>query len=248
MILFRCSQLGNLMTSARAKKDEAPKMGDTAKTLCHEIWAQEVWSRKQFISSKYMEKGNTCEEDSLTLLSNTDNFLYNKYKGEMLQNEFIKGHPDIVVPETVVIDIKSKWDLHTFTAAKQKNKLEKAHEWQLRGYMWLTGIKKAVLINTLVNSTPKLIDDEKRKMMYALNCSDTDPEYIEAAKQIEVNMIYDMAEFAEMYDYYILESTEWKYDIPIERRIHRIELEHDDALITELKIRVVDAREYIKTL
>lgn len=217
--LFRCSQLGELMTEPRGKSE---LISETTKTKLTEIFIKEKYSREKDITNKYMEKGTVCEEDSIGLVDCVRKKFTLKNK-ERFQNEFIIGTPDIIT-EDEVEDLKTSWDIFTFFKAD----VTKGYDWQLEAYCILTGKKYKRLTYVLVNSPAHLIDDEKRKMSFAIHDISGESElYMEKAKAIERNMIFDMEAFKKENQNYPLEYklSEWDFDIPKEKRIKSFELE-----------------------
>ena len=146
---FRCSQLGKIMTPPRAKKDLLSK---TATDYLDEIIIAHKYGREKDIMNKYMQKGLMMEDASITLLSEVTEKFYGKNE-QFYENEYIQGTPDVV--DDVVIDVKTSWDIFTFSSAE----VTRPYYWQLMGYMWLTGIHKAKLAYCLVNAPEELITD-----------------------------------------------------------------------------------------
>ena len=62
-LIIRCSQLGKIMTDG--KKGEELSAG--AKTYLRELLKKEILGYDDEISSKYLEKGIRCEQESLNL-------------------------------------------------------------------------------------------------------------------------------------------------------------------------------------
>ncbi len=246
MIKFRCSALGKLMTSPRAKGE---LLSETTKTYLLEIVAQYKYGRTVEITSKYMEKGKEVEEDSLTLYSRLKKNLYKKNVINFT-NDFITGTPDMCEGETgeykfeEIADTKSSWDIVTFLKAKEAAN-NKDYHWQMQGYQALTGAKIARLAYCLVNAPDYLIDDEKRKLSYrhGLDANALQEGY----KRIERNMIFDIDAFSSRYPNYPMANTEWKWDIPKEERMHEITIERNEADIAALYEKITICREYLKT-
>lgn len=214
--LFRCSRLGDLMTEARAKKD---LLSQTTISYLNEIFITETTGREKDIMNKYMMKGLMAEEDSITLLANVTEKFYIKNK-EKFSNAHVCGTPDII--ENVVIDIKTSWDLWTFGKAE----VTKDYYWQLQGYMWLTGRKKALLYYCLVDAPEQLISDELRKLSWKMFMIDPiDPLYQEAEEKLKKNMIFD--------------------DIVPEHRVKCFEIDFNEKDIEKLKSRIEECREYL---
>jgi len=218
---FRCSSLPSLMTNGRGK---TPSMGETAKNVVRDTWLGVKYGRWPQIKSKYLAKGNLAEEDSLTL--------YTQYSGKIFiknetnfKNDYLTGTPDTINPE--LIDIKTPFDIWTFSKVDEASAL-KAYEWQLRGYMMLTGAKSAKLVYCLTNMPASMLSHELYKLQFDYADGENDLEYQAQADQIERNYIYD--------------------DIDINERVKVFEINHDEAKEAQLIERVNEAREYAKTL
>ena len=190
---FHPSSLGLIMTGSKDKNDP---LGETCKAHLLECWIEETYGRKKDFTNKYMEKGTLVEEDSITLYSVVTK-KFHKKNTETVSNDYLIGTPDLfdgetIMTATVIKDIKSSWDIFTFyqTMTKPMNKI---YEWQLDGYMGITGAKEAGLAYCLVNTPTHLINDAKRKLAWNMNVIDPEssPEYLLQAAQIERNMIFD---------------------------------------------------------
>jgi hypothetical protein len=244
------------MTEPKLKAEkEAGNLSKGAKTHCIDIFASWFYNRREDAYSKYMEKGTAVEEQAITLLSLITRNIYFKNE-ENITNEYISGTPDLFVKDAdgkivIVEDIKSSWDIFTFLRSKH-NELQDNYYWQMQSYMWLTGANEANIRYCLVNALPDHIDAEKRKTAWNMNLIDPDnnPEYVERCKQIERNMIYDMADFQNRYPYYSFHSnlSEWTYDIPMEQRLHTFNIKRNDEDINLLMSKVIKARMFIQTL
>ncbi len=227
---FRCSQLGKLMTNPKKKSDMLSK---GTQTYLKELYVQEAHGRTKEIDSKYLEKGNYGEEDSLSLLVDVREKMYLKNQ-EQLENELISGTPDVIVageryhgihsPATV-IDIKTKWDMFTFMTEEGKSK---DYFWQLQGYMWLTNSPKSELIFTLVDAPQHLIFKEFSKVAYLRDLDEGSKEMIELEKQITKNMTYD--------------------DIEKSKRLKIYKFDFEPKKIEALKSRIADCRDFLNNL
>jgi hypothetical protein len=139
------------------QKRDNPELPTGAKTYCEE-WVQctqaERWPD---LNNKYIEKGNLTEEDGFTLMA-VQLKLGMVYKNtERRNNGTIQGEWDLLIPGTV-IDNKSSWDHVTFP--KFKTKMKPEHDWQLQGYMELTGVEKGLLVHTLNDAPEKMLYDK----------------------------------------------------------------------------------------
>jgi hypothetical protein len=196
-------------------------IGETCKKYLNEIYISKVYNRTNEISSKFMEKGTLVEEDSMSLLSETRNKLYLKYKGAPLKNELICGTPDIKSG----IDIKSSWNIHTFFNAE----LTKANEWQAHGYMMLTGLQEWEIVYVLVSAPKHLIEREERSLFYKMGVeSEEDPTYQMAKAELHRNMVFD--------------------DITKEKRVKTFIVKHDQEKINALENRILECRELLNEM
>jgi hypothetical protein len=217
---FRCSGLGHLMVNSRSKKDKVSK---TTQQNLLEIYIGQQFGRYYEIESKYLDKGNYAEEDSLTLVTNQLDRLLVKNK-EHLENDWISGTPDIIEDDNV-LDIKTSWNIFTFAKADGFNK---DYYWQLQGYMWLTGKDKAILAYTLVNTPEHLIYQEVQRKAFKQGIMNTDKEYQKLEEEVSYQMVYD--------------------DIPEDLRMKLFYFERNDEDIEKLKERIGDCREYLNSL
>ena len=219
--LFRCSSLGDLMANGRGKDT----MGATCINKLNEIFIKEKYGREREIENDYLEKGTLQEPVSLTLLSDVDKRLYLENK-KQFKNDFIKGRPDSLPTQVDKFpDIKTCWDIFTFF----KSELTDKYEFQLRGYMWLTGRKESEIVYTLVNTPEHLIEREEARCFYKMGVADReDSVYKLACVEIRKCMIFD--------------------DIPKEERIKRFPVTHDEEKIEQLKARLIECRKYLNEL
>lgn len=216
-VKIRCSGLGNLFTEPKLKADkEAGNLSETAKSWLRVLFIEQTTKRKKQIKNKYLEKGTFNEDYAITLLSEIDNKLYIKNKKE-LENDFIKGTPDII--SDIVIDIKCSWDIFTFSESELTN----LYEWQLKGYMWLTGLSKAKLAYCLIDTPEFLIRREEEN--YKRNYFGDELLLQNKLDEIRRNMVYS--------------------DIPKNRKLIKYDVELNDSDIELIKLKVIKAREYL---
>jgi hypothetical protein len=226
-ILFRCSKLGALMVEPKSRSET---ISETTKAYLTEVFVEHKYGRKKEVSSKYITKGLKVEEDSITLFSRLYKKFYKKNE-ERLSNEFICGTPDLYEGESIknasiVIDIKSSYDIHTFFGQTNK-KLNQMYYWQLQGYMWLTGAESSVLAYCLANTPDIMIQDEKRRLAWKMGLiDDVDQDYVNACAEIDKNCIYD--------------------DIPMSERVKSIVIYRNNEDIERLKKRILDCRTYME--
>jgi len=227
-IKFRCSSLGDIMTEPR--KGETG-LSATCKKRLVEVFVNEKYGREKDVQTKQMLKGLLVEEDAITLYSRLrkKNFTKNL---ETLNNEYIKGTPDLFEGESirkaaVIIDVKSSYDIFTFFATTA-DALNKNYYWQMQGYMALTGAKQARLVYCLINTPDVLVNDEKRRLQWKMNILDDEsPMFEEACIALDKLMKYD--------------------DIPISERALEIVIDRADFDIKKIYSRVEQCRTYMNS-
>lgn len=281
-ILFRASQLGSIMSGRTITDIQLAKIEELSnkpsltekqaaeletliqkrdneelpvgvQNILKKLYRGLIWNRQPLdITSKYMDKGNSEEESSITILSiELKKFL--KKNDKRLSNEWVTGLPDIFIGESIEKatkgwDVKTAWDWTTLPY--KGDKLDKDYEWQAHCYLFLTGAEEWFISHCLVSMSAEMLDDEKRKLQYKINSLDpeTDPTYIEKAKKLEVNFIYDYDKFVADYPYYQLLHTkeEWVYDIDRSQRVVSFLVKRDEKKIEEIKKRVEQCRLFIQ--
>lgn len=250
-IVFRASSNGYLMVEPKLKSET---LSEGTKTHLIDVFISWKYKRREEVDSKFLRKGNECEQDAITLLSRVTKKLYKK-NDVRLCNEFVTGEWDLsiendsVVVET--IDTKTSWSLHTFLRATKK-KLESMYYWQGQTYMWLTGATKHTVAYCLVNGTAQAIMDEKRKLSYKRGMVDGEgnesEDFKNKCKQIEINHIFDIELFKSHNPYFDFHNdlSQWTYDIPIKERVFQFTFDRDEDAILGLKNKIIDGRGWIK--
>jgi hypothetical protein len=251
-IKFRCSGLYSIMTHEKATELQKGHI-----TQCRKTYRSLRFDREPEYITKYTEKGVLAEEDGITLLSRylfklTGNPVVLKKNDERVENEWISGHPDCYMGESITaatagFDIKCSWDIHSFPMPDEK--LDPSYEWQNRGYMWLTGAKKWSTAYCLVNAPAYMITREKEKVWYSMGQPSEDNErFIEHLVKIEKNMIFDMVQFRKENpntDLEVLNRDLWKHDMPLEARVLLFTINRDTDYEDRIKSRVELCRNYI---
>jgi len=213
---IRCSSLGAIMTEPQKKTEP---LSETCKTELRKLWIWKQFRKTKDITSKYIEKGLENEEQALTMITEHDGCFYVKNE-KTLENDFIKGTPDII-HDSWIIDTKVSWDIFTFAGAK----MTKDYEYQLRGYMALTGVNTARLVYVLTDTPDKMIMDEVRRQSWKMGMIEV-PQTFEDL--IRVNMTYD--------------------NVPKESRVKVFQIERDLEIEQQIFDRVKLCREYFKTI
>lgn len=229
-ITFRASSWGNLLTEpvTKAAKD-AGELSVTCQKELVKIYNEVKYGRKKDLVTKQMQKGVMVEGDSILLFSMLEGVLYQKNE-ERMSNEWFSGHPDIYEGESItntksVWDIKSSWELDTFTP-KLIEKLDTGYEAQLNCYYSLTGAQGGGLAYCLVSAPQSMVMDEKRKLLYSMDVvSEESPQFKKVAEELEKNMTFD--------------------DIPPEERCIRIPVPRNEELIQKMKAKVPRLRQWL---
>lgn len=191
MIRIRCSSLGLIMTDAKSvderflsdtvstvvrkikKTDEEKAMiqclldhslSAGAKTYLKSIAKEFVYGYTEIVSGKYMDKGLIVEDQSIDLY-NAVHFTAHKKNTIRLENDWITGECDIIIPAVKGIDIKSSWSLATFPAISEDGE-DKMYEWQCRGYMMLHEVPQWEVAYCMVNTPDELIKYEQDEIHF----------------------------------------------------------------------------------
>ena len=218
------------------KKHSNPELPETAKTYCKKWLKEHLYGRRKDIKSKYIDKGNICEEDGFTLMCLELN-LGMVYKNTKLHsNEYMQGTDDLFV-NNIVYDNKSSWDLDTFPMFETEVPNE-AYEWQLNSYAELRNVDNAVLAYTLIDAPLELIEPEIKWLA----------DHNDIYKRV-CQMVYTKEYFDTLKNNLFPGATLNTFvEIPAERRVKPFPIKRDPAKIETIKQRVPMCREYIKTL
>ena len=188
---IRCSAIGQIMANSRTKG----QLSKTAQTYAQEWLKEQIYGRRKDISSKYLDKGNSVEDESIEFLTANSDYGFLVKNEEYFENDFLTGTPDIITSEEV-IDMKNSWDCFTFPLFFDAIP-NKDYFYQLQGYMALTGLKKAKLVYTLMNTDKDInfgkednYDDVDAKYRIKTFVVERDEEVIEEIK-LRVNEIQE---------------------------------------------------------
>lgn len=150
----RCSQIGALMTNPRSKSEV---LSVTTKTVAEEWMKQQLYDRYHSVKSKYTEKGNECELESIKLINK--HYGWSGVKNELFkENEYITGTCDVLL-DNRIIDVKNSWSEKTFPLFDAELN-DKAYFGQGQGYMELYGRDEFSVIYTLNDAPEHLIERE----------------------------------------------------------------------------------------
>lgn len=195
-------------------------LNSTGITYVDQWIKEQLYSRRKEFSSKYTQKGNIVEGQSIDFIA--DQLGYGMlFKNETpFKNEYITGTPDIITNEHI-IDAKNSWDFSTFPLLETEIPNDDYY-WQGQCYMDITGVSKYKLVYTLTDTPIELI--EKECYWYCQNNN------IDHDQEIQNEFIKKMT-----YD-----------DIDPKLKIKVFEFERNDADIKLIYDRVEQCREIIK--
>lgn len=205
-------------------KRDNPELPKGAKTYCQKWIKKQAFGADEFWKSKVIDKGLAVEETAIKLIGQV--YGIDVFKNEeFFINDWCHGEPDMLTFDTVR-DNKSSWDLLTYPMFEEDIP-KKEYWWQLQGYMWLTGLKKASLDYTLIDTPmPLVLLDLKKLYFQSGGCAeDWTPERYES-----------------MYPHYRFDN------VPLEMRVKSFEFTFEEWVPEQIIYRVELCREYISKL
>jgi len=220
MLKIRCSAIGKIMTNARSKSEVLSK---TCKTYLQELAIEEMYGIKKEFSSRYTDKGNKVEEQSIELAQEVLDLGFIHKNEEHFSNDYLTGTPDVNTKD-ILLDVKSSYDGNTFPFFAEEIPT-KDYYYQLQGYMALTGKRKGLLVYCLVNTPIEVVEDEVRRQHWKNYLID---ESEELRQEVESKHNFD--------------------HIPTEKRIKTFEVNYDEEVIQAIYKRIEECREYYNTL
>ena len=152
---IRCSAIGKIMTNARSKTETLSK---TTIAYLEEWTKEQIYNRKKEVFSKYIDKGNAVELESLNFIKEYLEYESLEKNEEYFENGFLTGTPDAILDDHI-IDVKNSWDCFSFPLFFSSCP-NKDYYYQAQGYMALTGLDKYKLIYTLMDTPEELIHRE----------------------------------------------------------------------------------------
>ena len=208
------------MTSPRSKSEI---LSQTAKTYVEEQVLLAKYGIVKTFNSRYTDKGNLVEDESIKLASDVLDLGFLYKNDEHFSNDWVMGTPDVNTDD-ILLDVKSSWDATTFPFFATEIPT-KDYYYQLQGYMWLTGKQKSLLVYCLVNTPLDMVQDEIRRAHWNANLLE---ESLDLIDEVQKRHNFD--------------------HIPDNRRVKFFEVKRDDEVIEQIKERVELCREYYETL
>lgn len=199
------------------KQKGNPRLSKTCISFL-ESWVNEfVYRRRIEVTSKMMDKGNIVEDDAIIYASgHVKEMGLSSKNTQKFRNDWAQGEPD-VISDNYVFDTKCSWSHDTFPLYST-GLPESDYDWQVKGYMALTGKTKGRVVFVLMSMPEDMIQKEAR---WKLGAEFTREEYESFAAQFR----YD--------------------DLPAYLRIREYEVEYDESCIDAIKKRVLECRAYI---
>ena len=216
MLKIRCSAIGKIMTNARSKSEVLSK---TCKSYLEELALEEVYGIRKEFSSRYTDKGNEVERESIDLAQDVLDMGFMYKNTEFYENDFLTGTPDVNT-DTCLLDVKSSYDASTFPFFAEEIP-NKDYMYQLQGYMALTGKRKSILAYCLVNTPYDIVEDEIRRAHWKHHLID---ESEELRAEVEAKHVFD--------------------HIPMEKRIKSFHVRYDKDIVKAIYDRVKECRLY----
>lgn len=217
-----CSAIGKLLTEPKVKTQTLSK---TCLTEVHN-WIKsqpEFYGRSKGFKSKYTDKGNFCEKESIEFASRFYKWGLVEKNTETKENDYLIGTADIILQETVE-DIKNSWSQDTFPLFDTEIPID-GYGWQLQGYMELWNKEQAGLVYTLMDAPDFLVERCARSKMYELGMEDLESELYD---EIKAEMTYS--------------------NFPDALRIKRYFLDRNKEGMLRVQNKVEQIRTYIKSL
>ena len=157
-LIIRASSLGDIMAPAK----KAGELSAGAKTFIRKAFKESLFGYRDIVSTKPMQKGIQCEQESIDLLNAVQGTAYVKNTERRTFEDMLTGECDIDAGDSIG-DVKSSWSLGTFPIWPDEAE-NTGYEWQLRAYMLLWDRPAAWVAYCMVNTPEALIGYENREM------------------------------------------------------------------------------------
>lgn len=156
---------------------------------------------RELMDIPQLQKGVLVEAESLMLLSKVDGVLYQPNineddERERVSNNYLSGEVDAYVGKSImeatcIPDVKSIFDYPTFLC-KIQEPLTPANDWQVKGYMDITGAQEGFIANCLVDTDEGTIQGLKYRLLNKLRCATEEaPEFIRKWEMIERSLRFN---------------------------------------------------------
>lgn len=197
-------------------------LGKTGENYVFNWLKERIYGRRKDIKSKYLDKGNICEDNSLDFIAEKLGYGMLAKNERNFENDYFTGTPDVILNDHL-IDVKNSWDCFTFPLFD--NDVNPAYYAQGQVYMNLTGLKRYKLIYVLSDTPQHLI--EKEAFWY---CKDNGYEELDD----------------DIHNKFVEKMTYNKIDDSLKIKV--FEFDYDEAYIEKLTGRVNECRDIIKKM
>lgn len=201
------------------KRDKPPELSAGAKTYCKAWLKEQLYSRRKEVKSKYLDKGNECEDQAIDFLNkiHLEDYVKNE---KFFEDEHLKGTPDLIA--NITRDTKCSYDETSFPLFEDF--CDDDYYWQGQVYMELTDRPAHSVDYCLIDTPDHLIEREIKFASYDSPKSDDELR----------KYYYDKMRFTDITD--------------LKLRVKSFYFNRDNEKIQKLRERVEMCREYIKTL
>ena len=228
------------------KKDN-PELPTGAKSYCEKWLKEKLYDRRKNFANKYLEKGITCEEESIQYAAEHLGWGPVEKNEEWFSDNWMEGTPDVmtelyehslgpdneliemVIP--TVIDMKNVWDCFTMPLFDQIIPTA-GYETQLQVYMHLitkeykVNFNDAILCYALMDAPLDVMKKEMRRLSWEEGQQGLITD--EISQRVHREMTYS--------------------NLGPELRLKTYNVKRNPEVIEELKVRVKLCRKYIKEL
>lgn len=228
-------------------KIDNPELPSGAKTYCQKWVKEKLYDRRKNFANKYLEKGISCEDDSISYAADQLGWGEVGKNEEWFFDEWMEGTPDIIaelfsrelagnnevieILTPTVIDMKNVWDCFTLPLFEPDIPTE-GYKTQLQVYMHLVSnhykiaFNDALLCYTLMDAPLNVMEKEMRSLSWEQGERGLITD--EIRQKVHKEMTYS--------------------DLEADLRLKVYNVKFSPSIIEELKLRVELCRNYIPTL
>ena len=207
-------------------KQDAPKALPKTCISYLEQWVKEnVYEYRTEIKSKYIDKGNMCEDEAIAMAIKQFNLTYNEKNEMYFENEYLTGTPDLIYMDEI-FDTKCSYSPDTFPVFETDHIKSYNYDYwaQGQGYMELVSVNSYSVVYALCNTPQELIE---RELFHALKGLDATAR---EKKEAEVMRNHNFD------------------NIPLSLKLKRFKMVRDPDYINAVYERVKMCREYIDSV
>lgn len=214
-------------------KFEHPELPAGAKSYCQKWLKEQLYDRRKNFANKYLEKGISCEDDSILFAAETFGWGDVAKNEEWFSDEWFEGTPDIIceLAAPTIIDMKNVWDCFTLPLFEDDIPTD-GYRTQLQVYMHLASqaysveFTEAILCYALMDAPQAVMQKEMRRLSWDEGHQGLITDDI--GERVRREMTYS--------------------NLPAELRLKTYTVKQDAGVISELKTRVEMCRDYIRKL